>query len=138
MSETPDREFRRKACFDLWMHQNNLFWSRFQLLYVVQGSFFLAVAALKNTPLFIGIALLMTLYLTGWLYSTVDQDRQLRNRWAEILKTEFNFDPLPAKLATTPGVLQTTLEAVFQYSVFIPFAFVDLIAALYWARHGGP
>jgi hypothetical protein len=137
MVETPDNEFRRKACFDLWMHQNNLLWSRFQLLYIVQGSFFLAVPALKNTPIFIGIALLLTLYLTGWLYNTVDQDRRLRNDWAEILKKEFNFDPLPAKQATTPGVLQGTLEIIFQVSIFIPLAIVDLIAALYWATRAG-
>jgi hypothetical protein len=135
MSETPDREFRRKAHFDLWVHQNTLFWSRFPLLGVLQGGFFAIAVALKGHALLVGSALALTLILSMVLYNTVDQDRQHRNRNEKILKDDFGFELRSSKLSTVPLLSVTAMEVLFQLVVFLPFAVVDLVVAV-WAMRG--
>jgi hypothetical protein len=132
MNKQSDREFQRKAYLDLWLHQNQLFWSRFQLLYIIQGAFFVVVSTIRSEKPLINIALGITLVFMAWLYSTLDQDRRLRNSHARILKVKFGFDPLPSKI-TTPKRLSTQFtEVTFQLCIFIPFAIIDIFAACYW------
>jgi len=132
MGEQTDRDFRRKAHFDLWTHQNTLFWSRFPLLGILQGAFFAIAAALKGQAMLVGAALALTLFLSIILYNTVDQDRQHRNRNEKILKDEFGFELRSPALSTVPMLSVSAMEVIFQLSIFLPFAVVDLIVGL-WA-----
>jgi hypothetical protein len=121
MNAKTDRDFQRKAYFDLWLHQNLLFWGRFTLLYTIQGAFFLVAWTMKAEPTFVHFALGVTLIFMVWLYSTLDQDRQLRNWHAHVLKTRFGFDPLPPKITTTESIPPAFWEIGFQLSVFLIF-----------------
>ena len=131
MSERPDREFQRKAHFDLWLHQNQLFWSRFQLLYIVQASFFVIIATIRSERLLVYVALGVTLIFMAWLYSTLDQDRRLRNFHARKLKDDYGFDPLPPEVTTPERLSPQILEIAFQISIFLPFVVMDIYVA-YW------
>lgn len=133
-----DQEFQRQARFDLWMHQNELFWGRFQLLYFLQGALFAITAALgKNEPRLVHTVLYVTLLLMAWLYSTLDQDRRLRNVHGRILKRKHGFDLLPPDATGASWLPQAFWEHAFQGSVFLFFIFGDVVAADYFAPFCG-
>jgi hypothetical protein len=136
MDEKSDQDFKRKAHFDLWLHQNQLFWSRFQLLYIIQGAFFIIISTIKSEKSLIYIALAVTLVLMAWLYSTLDQDRRLRNHHAHKLKVQFKFDPLPETITTPRWFSSSAIEILFQLSIFVPFVFIDSFAARHLANSG--
>jgi hypothetical protein len=127
MNEKIDRDFQRKAYFDLWLHQNILFWGRFQLLYIIQGAFFVVAWTMKAEPALVHYALAITLIFMIWLYSTLDQDRRLRNWHAHILKIRFGFDPLPPKITTWKSIPPVFWEISFQLSVFLIFVTADIL-----------
>jgi hypothetical protein len=137
MIQKIDRDFQRKAHFDLWLHQNQLFWSRFQLLYIIQGAFFLLVWTMKTELRLVHIVLLATLMLMIWLYSSLDQDRRLRNHHAHMLKVRFGFDPLPSEITTWKWIPSIFWELSFQVSVFLIFVAADIITADYLAPFCG-
>lgn len=125
MTDQADVEFRRKASLDLWLHQNTLFWTRFNLLYLIQGSFFLMVKESSNSKRLIWIVLGITALLMVWLYLTVRKDRLLRNLNANRLKNDFRFDPLPDGIASG-GMSARFLENFFEISVFAMIFALDL------------
>jgi hypothetical protein len=124
-------EFQRKSHFDLWMHQNQLFWSRFQLLNFIQIAYFLIISAIRSEKHYVWTAFGPTLLLLVWLFSTTDQDRRLRNWHASMLKTKYAFDPLPAKVTTVKWIPPEWIELAFELSIFLPFAVGDYLAAHY-------
>jgi hypothetical protein len=97
----------------------------------MQTAYFAVAAGLKGQPKLVFVALGLTLLLTGWLYLTVDQDRKLRNHHEAILRDDFGYDLRPSKLATVPRVPVHVMETVFQLTIFVPFAIVDLLVAVF-------
>lgn len=132
MSDLAVRDsFRPKLHLDLWIHQNQLFWSRFQLLYIIQAGFFLILAAVRPSPVFTAVVVFVAYYFLIWLYFTIDNDRRLRNHHAAVLRQEYGFEPVPTPLVARFGVSPAFWEIAFQLAIFGVFAVVDLVAVLY-------
>jgi hypothetical protein len=68
MHDQSQLEFERKARFDLWIHQNTLFWDRLKILALLQAAYFAAIASLKDDITITYIIAGGTLILMGWLY----------------------------------------------------------------------
>jgi hypothetical protein len=139
MADDARYEFERKARFDLWTHQNLLFWDRFKVLAIVQAAFFGVLSAVKGDPPLMWGAVAVTAILMIILFNTIETDRRLRNYNALKLRVQFKFDPLPAHqtlpwVARILGISSTQYEYLFQAFVFLLFAVIDGVAIWQYMR----
>jgi hypothetical protein len=125
MAEESLDQFRRKAHFDLWLHQNNLFWSRFQLLYYLQGAYFLVVGAGDLQRPFVFAALVTIVFFTSYLWIVLNQDRSHRNWHRHVLMNDFGFDPLRDNIAGFTFIDKKRIEGLFQRVLFFPLMLID-------------
>jgi hypothetical protein len=126
MHKPSDDDFQRKARFDLWLHQNTMFWSRFQLLYILQASFFVIYSTIRRDRLVVCVVLGVTLLFMVMLFSILDTDRRLRNYNARKLKDDYEYDPLPQKVTAPRLIPPQLIELGFQILMFAPFIFADI------------
>jgi hypothetical protein len=91
---TPDARF--KARVDLWMHSNNVLWSRLQPLYFIQIAYFAVSAYVVQHELSIHLqtaAFSLSLIFQALLLSLAVNEKNDRDMQAKILVKEFGFDP---------------------------------------------
>jgi hypothetical protein len=94
--ERTGTDARFKARVDLWMHCNNLMWSRLQPLSFVQVAYFAVSAYIiqGNLAFYLAmIALMVAAIFTILLLGLSVNERNDRNIQGEILIKEFGFDP---------------------------------------------
>jgi hypothetical protein len=133
MADDKQIEFERRARFDLWTHQNLLFWDRFKILAIIHAAYFGVLAAVKGDPPLMWGTVTVTGILMAILFATLEGDRRLRNFNALKLRTKFSFDPLPAHttlpwLCTVLGISPNQFEIIFQVFVFLLFGSIDALA----------
>jgi hypothetical protein len=124
-------EFARKAHFDLWIHQNQLYWGRFSTLAILQAGSLAAMYSVKGSKPLLWCVLMGTMVLMIWLYRTAFIDRKLRNIHATELAQNFDFDPVPASSAL--GIFgglrgyREIIEILYDSPIFLALMAADLI-----------
>jgi hypothetical protein len=98
MIETPNTEARFKARLDLWMHANNLMWSRLQPLNYLQVAYFIVSGYLIESRANVNILIPTAVFAVAVFYQTmllllVVNERNDRDMQGEILVKKFGFDP---------------------------------------------
>lgn len=96
-SERPeelDSSVRAKLHLDMLMHQNNLLWSRFQILYFIEIGFFGISYALRNHHEALAATWFACSGLLIYLFITNRADMALRNAHISALR-ELGFDATP-------------------------------------------
>jgi hypothetical protein len=84
MTLSPD--FEAEARLDLWIHQNQLIWSRLQWFAISQVTMVSAAYTLSQWLITIGLGL-VTILATLALMHITDVDRVIRNKYRDELKT---------------------------------------------------
>ena len=111
-------EFDRKARFDLWTHQNLLFWDRFKVLGIIQAAYFTALNAIRGDLFLMYCALIVTGIVTVILLNIVPGQK------------------ITPWLAWALGMSADKYEQLFQTFVFVLFWVVD-IAVIWHFTSGG-
>jgi hypothetical protein len=83
-------ELFAKSLVDLWMHQNNLMWSRVRSLSALQAAALVANYVLHNKFASLGLCAI-AIVATGVLIYMSDVDRMIRDKFQKQLQDDYNF-----------------------------------------------
>jgi hypothetical protein len=136
-AEHLDINARFRAHVDLWMHSNNLMWTRLQPLYFIQASYFAVVLFLSNKPedhSLIWVALGISAVMHSFLIVLVVNERQDRNKQGLLIWREFGFDVTEYRLIKD-GLLERFMWFLRGFLLVVVIYggwwVIDLFAAFY-------
>lgn len=134
----PKDQFKSRT--DLWIHCNNLMWSRLQPLFFIQAAYFAVAAYLakSNSKELLLYAFLITLLFLIYLTVVVFADRTHRDRHGMFIYNEYGIDLLNYEkndrktlLSRVVGCLDKTARAVILYGLYYSWAVIDLLVMIY-------
>ncbi len=125
-----------KMNLDLWIHQNNLMWSRIQSLSLSQAGFFALASFVKsNRNLSMTICVVAVASVIALALNMIG-DKLIRDQHRKSIE-RLGFDVFPGtlvrkNLANDPGVM--VWEPIYYGVIFTIFLIADILGAIYFHR----